>query len=256
MDVGFHAIAREHLRYHEESVVVAGVAHDDRVGTVGSADADVREGSRTARVGGVVPCGTGAAKLPGERVPALHHGVAKLDLVDGPVPREVLTNREADGSEGVAEVEPGSRGYALRGIVHVPAAGCHEVHLPLHVRLCREVHSGAAGRSGGADGQLRVALLRGEHGEEAGMGKRPCPPDGAVELPGTACLCGVEPLGGGQYVVFGIAAQTRRGEVAVDGSLYIGTGARVGLHGVHALDGGLYQADVETAVTVCFQAVP
>ena len=83
----------------------------------------------------MVPCGTGTAKLPGERVPALHHGVAKLDLVDGPVPREVLANGEADGSEGVAEVEPGGRGYALRGIVHVPAAGCHEVHLPLHVRL-------------------------------------------------------------------------------------------------------------------------
>ena len=145
MNVCSYAFAREHLWYHIERKVIACVAHNGCVRTFAGAYAYTREGRRTTRVGRLyVPSSTCAVEFFGKGVLALHYGVAYLYLVDGLVPRKVLTYGKANTCEGVAEVEVRCGVNTACSVVHVACAGRHEVLLVLHVGVYFELYAGAA----------------------------------------------------------------------------------------------------------------
>ena len=144
VNIHLYVVASEHLWYHVECEVVACVAHNSNIRVLAGAYAYIGKGRCTTSVGRVVPGCTCAVEVFRKRVLALHYGVAYLDLIDGLVPRKVLTYGKANTCEGVAEVEARSGVNTACGVVHVACAGRHKVLLFLHVGVYFEVYAGAA----------------------------------------------------------------------------------------------------------------
>ena len=203
-----------------------------------------------------VPSSTCAVEFFGKGVLALHYGVAYLYLVDGLVPRKVLTYGKADTCEGVAEVEVRCGVNTACSIVHVACAGRHEVLLVSDVGFYLEVYAGRnVGSSHVVDGHLRIVFLCWVDGKEAGIRLRERPTDRAVEFAVLLGLLCLEPFGSREYAGCTCAANTCRREVAKGGSLYnVGTGASIGLNRIYALDGGLDEAHVKTGIVVRLKA--
>ena len=137
-----YIIASERLRNHVEGEVVAGLAHDDVVNSLGGAHVHltVAAENKGFRVRQICPLCAGAVLIGRQHVASFAFSSCDFHLGDGLVPREVLPYLESHGGEGVSELQVDGRGDKTCGIAHFTRTGGHQVFLINHFRFHLEVN--------------------------------------------------------------------------------------------------------------------
>ena len=192
-------IACKLLWYHIECVVIARFTHDGYIGVGICAHTDIRECCIATLVIRVIPFGTIAIELLREYILTLHHSTTQLYLVNGFIPREILTHGKANTRKSMAEVESCCRRLRLRNILNIARTSRHQVDLLCYITVYLEVNTWATTRSISIiDGHLCIALYVRINSKEASLRLCKRPVNRRIKFAIALGLLSMEPLWRGE----------------------------------------------------------
>ena len=200
----------------------------------------------------MIPLGTIAIKQLREYILTLHHSITQLHLVNGLIPREVLTHSKANTCKRVTEVEFRCRMLKLRHILNIARTSRHQVDLLCNITVYLEINTWTTSRSISIiNGHLVIALCIRIDSKEASLRLCKRPLNRRIKFAIALGPLSMKPLWCGENTRDGCTTYTRGREVAKGrGFDDVGTCVGIRLNRIDTLDSGLYQADINIAIAM------